>query len=171
MTPNGWVSNGGVSRSGLVLPFLSFLGTFPIFRDFPDLLGLASLKTSPPGKITRKFFFLPQKMFGEQCYKNVLIRPEWYFPLSALWNIHSLLSSFLTWLPAALGCCDRHQDLKIPRTLPQWPEPCKRGIAKIRGFAMCMCVKTCHFIELQGPALEFLVKTCTPQNNITKVGF
>ncbi len=48
---NGGVSNGGVSRSGLVLPFLSFFvlfGTFPIFPgfsrfargwsgDFPDL--------------------------------------------------------------------------------------------------------------------------------------
>ena len=34
---NGWVSNGGVSRSGLVLPFLSFFvlfGTFPIFPGF-----------------------------------------------------------------------------------------------------------------------------------------
>ena len=39
---NGGVSNGGVSRSGLVLPFcpfLSFFGTFPIFPGFPDLLG------------------------------------------------------------------------------------------------------------------------------------
>ena len=39
---NGGVSNGGVSRSGPVLPFLSFFvlfGTFPIFGDFPDLLG------------------------------------------------------------------------------------------------------------------------------------
>ena len=49
---NGGVSNGGVSRSGLVLPFLSsfvLFGTFPIFLgfsrsargwsgDFPDLL-------------------------------------------------------------------------------------------------------------------------------------
>ena len=34
---------GGVSRSGLVLPFLSFLGLFPIFWDFPDLRG------DPPG--------------------------------------------------------------------------------------------------------------------------
>ena len=33
---NGGVSNGGASRSGLVLPFLSF---FCLFRDFPDLLG------------------------------------------------------------------------------------------------------------------------------------
>ena len=31
--------NGGVSRSGLVLPFLSFLGLSRFFRDFPDLLG------------------------------------------------------------------------------------------------------------------------------------
>ena len=34
---NGGVSNGGVSRSGLVLPFLSFFvlfGTFPIFPGF-----------------------------------------------------------------------------------------------------------------------------------------
>ena len=37
--PNGEVSNGGVSRSGLVLPFLSFLGLSRFFRDFPDLLG------------------------------------------------------------------------------------------------------------------------------------
>ena len=37
---NGGVSNGGgVSRSGLVLPFLSFLGLSRFFRDFPDLLG------------------------------------------------------------------------------------------------------------------------------------
>ena len=45
---NGGVSNRGVSRSGLVLPFLSSFGTFPIFLgfsrfargwsgDFPDL--------------------------------------------------------------------------------------------------------------------------------------
>ena len=33
------VSNGGASRSGLVLPFLSFLGLSLFFRDFPDLLG------------------------------------------------------------------------------------------------------------------------------------
>ena len=35
--PNGGVSNGGVSRSRLVLPFLSFFvlfGTFPIFPGF-----------------------------------------------------------------------------------------------------------------------------------------
>ena len=31
--------NGGVSRSGLVLPFLSFLGLPRFFWDFPDLLG------------------------------------------------------------------------------------------------------------------------------------
>ena len=34
---NGGVSNGGASRSGLVLPFLSFFvlfGTFPIFLGF-----------------------------------------------------------------------------------------------------------------------------------------
>ena len=36
---NGGVSNGEVSRSGLVLPFLSFLGLSQSFRDFPDLLG------------------------------------------------------------------------------------------------------------------------------------
>ena len=30
---------GGVSRSGLVLPFLSFFGLSRFFRDFPDLLG------------------------------------------------------------------------------------------------------------------------------------
>ena len=35
----GGVSNGGFSRSGLVLPFLSFLGLSRFFRDFPDLLG------------------------------------------------------------------------------------------------------------------------------------
>ena len=33
------VSKGGVSRSGLVLPFLSFLGLSRFFQDFPDLLG------------------------------------------------------------------------------------------------------------------------------------
>ena len=31
---NGGVSNGGASRSGLVLPFLSSFGTFPIFPGF-----------------------------------------------------------------------------------------------------------------------------------------
>ena len=36
---NGGVSNGGVPRSGLVLPFLSFLGLSRFFWDFPDLLG------------------------------------------------------------------------------------------------------------------------------------
>ena len=36
---NGGVSDGGVSRSGLVLPFLSFLGLSRFFWDFPDLLG------------------------------------------------------------------------------------------------------------------------------------
>ena len=38
---NGGVSNGGVSRSGLVLPFLSFFVLFRerFFWDFPDLLG------------------------------------------------------------------------------------------------------------------------------------
>ena len=35
---NGGVSNGGVSRSGLVLPFLSFLGLSRFFWDLPDLL-------------------------------------------------------------------------------------------------------------------------------------
>ena len=30
---------GGISRSGLVLPFLSFLGLSRFFRVFPDLLG------------------------------------------------------------------------------------------------------------------------------------
>ena len=37
--PLNGVSNGGVSRSGLVLPFLSVLGLSRVFRDFPDLLG------------------------------------------------------------------------------------------------------------------------------------
>ena len=32
----GGFQRGGASRSGLVLPFLSF---FCLFRDFPDLLG------------------------------------------------------------------------------------------------------------------------------------
>ena len=36
---NGGVSNGGVFRSGPVLPFLSFLGLSQFFWDFPDLLG------------------------------------------------------------------------------------------------------------------------------------
>ena len=36
---NRGVSNRGCSRSGLVLPFLSFLGLSRFFRDFPDLLG------------------------------------------------------------------------------------------------------------------------------------
>ena len=31
--------NGGASRSGLVLPFLFFLGLSRLFQDFPDLLG------------------------------------------------------------------------------------------------------------------------------------
>ena len=39
----GGVSNGGVSRSGLVLTFFDLFGTFPdfwaIFRDFPNLSG------------------------------------------------------------------------------------------------------------------------------------
>ena len=38
----GCFKRGGVSRSGLVLPFcpfLSFLGLSRFFRDFPDLLG------------------------------------------------------------------------------------------------------------------------------------
>ena len=35
----GGGSNGGASRSGLVLPFLSFLGFSRFFRDFPDLSG------------------------------------------------------------------------------------------------------------------------------------
>ena len=38
----GGVQTGGVSRSGLVLPFLSFFvlfGTSRLFWDFPDLLG------------------------------------------------------------------------------------------------------------------------------------
>ena len=34
----GGVSNGGISRSGLVLPFCPFWD-FPDFPDFPDLLG------------------------------------------------------------------------------------------------------------------------------------
>ena len=40
--PNRGVSNGGFSRSGLVLPFFVLFvlaGTFPIFLGFPDLLG------------------------------------------------------------------------------------------------------------------------------------
>ena len=36
---NGGASNGGVSPSGLVLPFLSFLGLSRFLRDFPDLFG------------------------------------------------------------------------------------------------------------------------------------
>ena len=36
---NGGVSNTGVSRSGLVLAFLSLLGLSRFFWDFPDLLG------------------------------------------------------------------------------------------------------------------------------------
>ena len=36
---NGGVSNRGVSRSGLVLPFLSFFVLSRFFRDFSDLLG------------------------------------------------------------------------------------------------------------------------------------
>ena len=37
--PNGGVSNEGVSRSGPVCPFLSFLELSRFFWDFPDLLG------------------------------------------------------------------------------------------------------------------------------------
>ena len=42
--------NGGVSRSGLVLPFLSFLGLSRFFRDFPDLFPDSSLFSSRPLK-------------------------------------------------------------------------------------------------------------------------
>ena len=34
------VSNGGVSRTGLVFPFLSFLGLSRFFRDFPICSGM-----------------------------------------------------------------------------------------------------------------------------------
>ena len=37
---NGGVSNGGVSRSGRVLPFLSFFVLFCPFWDFPDFSGI-----------------------------------------------------------------------------------------------------------------------------------
>ena len=37
---NRGVSNGGVSRSGLVLPFLSFFVLFCPFWDFPDFSGI-----------------------------------------------------------------------------------------------------------------------------------
>ena len=37
---NGGGSNGGVSRSGFVLPFLSFFVLSRFFWDFPDLLGM-----------------------------------------------------------------------------------------------------------------------------------
>ena len=36
---NGGFQTGGVSRSGLVLPFLSFFGLSRFFWDFPDLRG------------------------------------------------------------------------------------------------------------------------------------
>ena len=55
---NGGVSNGGVSRSRLVLPsssFLSLFWTFPIFfRDFPDVLG------DGPGIFPIRLFSLSQ---------------------------------------------------------------------------------------------------------------
>ena len=35
----GFQTGGGVCRSGLVIPFLSFLGLSRFFRDFPDLSG------------------------------------------------------------------------------------------------------------------------------------
>ena len=38
--PNGGLSNGGASRSGLVLPFLSFFVLFRRFWDFPDFSGI-----------------------------------------------------------------------------------------------------------------------------------
>ena len=67
------VSNGGVSRSGLVLPFLSFLGLSQFFWDFPPIkstcedqsrngprhnLDLSRKKwETPPGLETPRFSF------------------------------------------------------------------------------------------------------------------
>ena len=65
--PSGGVSNGGASRSGLVLPFcpfLSFLGLSRFFRDFPDLLG------DGPGN------FPDSSLFSFSAYKEHLRVPE-----------------------------------------------------------------------------------------------
>ena len=86
---NGVVSNGGVSRSGLVLPFLSFFvlfGTFPIFLgfsrfargwsgDFPDL-SFSSFSaysehlrgTVPKGSATQSGPF-PKKVGNTRVWK------------------------------------------------------------------------------------------------------
>ena len=58
---NGGVSNGGASRSGLVLPFLSFFVLSRFFWDFPDLVGdgpgifpIGSVPLSRPIKSTNE---------------------------------------------------------------------------------------------------------------------
>ena len=76
------VSNGGVSRSGLVLPFLSFLGLSRFFRDFPDLLG------DGPGIFPIRPFSLSRRLkstYEEQSRKGPrhnldLSRKKWETP-------------------------------------------------------------------------------------------
>ena len=83
---NGGVSNGEVSRSGLVLPFLSFFvlfGTFPIFLGFSSgmvwgfsrfvlflFLGLlrAPKRNSPEGSATQSGPF-PKKVGNPRVWK------------------------------------------------------------------------------------------------------
>ena len=55
---NGRVSNGGVSRSGLVLPFLSFFVFFCPFWDFPDFSGIFPICSGMVRGFSRFVLFL-----------------------------------------------------------------------------------------------------------------
>ena len=81
----------GFSRSGLVLPLLSFLGLSRFFRDFPDLLG------NGPG-------IFPVRLFS-------LSRPiKIFFALTEFWGESSVSSS------QPIICVPKRTHRVFPRT-------------------------------------------------------
>ena len=96
---NGGVSNGGVSRSGLVLPFLSFFvlfGTFPIFPGFfPICSGWSADFPDRPFSLSRLF----KSTYEEQSRKGLrhnldLSRKKWKPPGLASLNSVNFYHTF-----------------------------------------------------------------------------
>ena len=150
------VSNGGVSRSGLVLRFLSFLGLSRFFRDFPDLLGNGGDFPICPFPLSRAI----KSTYEEQSRKGPrhnldLSRKKWETP--PVWRPPGLASLNLEHLGCndtsiehvrsiPVGRCmsgrfsDSNADIYVRPLPPLYHAPQKRYLPEKKGEAFLLTV-------------------------------
>ena len=134
---NGGGSNGGVSRSGLVLPFVSFssfLGLSRFFRDFPDLPGDGpGIFPICPFPLSRPIHSTYEEQSGKRTQQNPdLSRKKWETPR---FGNPPGLETRLVWKPPSVARQEYHPELE--REVQGW-RSCRQG---------CSTSPQCTFIQ------------------------